>query len=145
MPSWLHHDHKQFETAIHRCRVVCDDGDWTNVQEAFGNFVSAYRDHVRLEEEALFPMYEEQVGVSTEPTSSLREDHAQIFRLVANIQELISRAAWERVAQDVSLLYRSLIRHHEKEEEIFLPMASDALVSDKEEVVAELKRRAGVK
>ncbi len=144
MTTWLHHDHKQFETAVHRCRTICDDEDWSMVHQVFQDFLSSYEMHVQLEEDVLFPMYEERPETSPEPTDSLREDHAQIFRLGKNIQDLLARGDWEGVPHDVSLLYQALIRHHEKEEEMFLPMASDSLLSDKDKIIAELERRASV-
>jgi iron-sulfur cluster repair protein YtfE (RIC family) len=114
------------------------------VHQVFQDFLSSYEMHVQLEEDVLFPMYEERPETSPEPTDSLREDHAQIFRLGKNIQDLLARGDWEGVPHDVSLLYQALIRHHEKEEEMFLPMASDSLLSDKDKIIAELERRASV-
>lgn len=142
--TWLNHDHKQYESAVHRCRRVCDDKDWAKVRNLFQDFVSSYEMHVRLEEDVLFPLYEQRVETPTEPADSLREDHAQIFRLTQHILDLLERGDWQGVPTDMSLLYRLLIKHHEKEEEIFLPMASEALLSDKDEILLELKRRSGL-
>ena len=143
MSNWLNHDHQQFEMAVHRCRDLCDSEDWTALRDEFRQFAASYESHVRLEEDALFPMYEEQTQASSEPTDSLREDHAQIFRLTSHIEAALRRDDRQGIASDVALLYRTLSKHHEKEEEVFLPMASELLLADKDNILAELKRRAG--
>lgn len=137
--TWLNHDHKQFESTVHRCRSICDDDDWIAVHKMFQDFLSSYEMHVRLEEDVLFPRYEQRVETSASPTESLREDHTQIFRLARHIQDLLEHGDRQDVANDLSLLYRLLTKHHEKEEEIFLPMASETLLLDKAEILSELK------
>jgi len=137
--TWLNHEHQQFESAVYRCRSICDDKNWGLVRTLFQEFVESYGTHVRLEEDVVFAMYEERAGTSSEPTDSLRTDHAQIANLCKHIHDLLERGDWQHVPREISLLYRCVIRHHEKEEEIFLPMASEVLLSDKEEVLSRLK------
>ena len=137
--SWLNHDHKNFESAVFKCRNACDEKDWPQVQTVFGELESSYRTHVRIEEEVLFPAYEARPGAATEPTSSLKADHTQIFHLMDHISKQLDQGSHDSLAYDFALLYRTLIKHHEKEEEIFLPMASEALLSDKETILADLK------
>jgi len=137
--TWLSHEHTQFESAVHRCRSACDSENWAIVRKIFQDFVTSYEVHAALEEDVVFPMYEEHAETSKEPTHSLRADHAQIFSLCRHIHDHLERGDYQGVPQEMSLLYRSLIRHHEKEEEIFLPMASEALLLDKEQVLSKLK------
>ena len=137
--SWLHHDHKNFESAVYQCRSACDDANWSRVRDIFDELASHYRSHVRIEEEVLFPAYEAHPDASSKPTESLRSDHTQIFNLMDNIAQSLQQGAQDRLAENLSLLYRILTKHHEKEEEIFLPMASEALYSDKDAILADMK------
>ena len=137
--NWLHHDHKNFESAVYKCRTACDDADWSLVQDIFDELASNYRNHVRIEEEVLFPAYEAHTEALTKPTSSLKADHVQIFNLMDHIAQRLSEGVQETLAENFSLLYQILIKHHEKEEEIFLPMASEALYSDKDAILADMK------
>ncbi len=139
--NWLNHDHKNFESAVYKCRSACDDANWPLVQQVFDELLAGYRSHVRIEEEVLFPAYDQQPGVPADPTDSLRADHTQIFRLMEHIAQRLEQSSNDGLAEDLSLLYRTLIKHHEKEEPIFLPMASQALYSDKDAILEELKTR----
>lgn len=142
--NWLNHDHQQFESAVYRCRTVCDIADWDKLRDQFDDFVIAYELHVRAEEELLFPYYERREGASREPTESLRADHAQIFRVVGQISARLERAEWTRIPDELSRLYQVLARHHEMEEKIFLPMASELLAGDKETILADLAEEARI-
>lgn len=139
--NWLHHDHRDFESAVYKCRTACDMAQWSRVQDVFAELASSYRSHVRIEEEVLFPAYEAHPGASIGPTDSLRGDHEQIFHLMDHIARRIADKAQENLAESFSLLYRILTKHHEKEEEIFLPMASEALYSSKDDILADLQTR----
>jgi hemerythrin superfamily protein len=140
--SWLHHDHQQFESAIYCCRTACEAADGDGLRNQFDDFVTAYRLHVRAEEELLFPHYEQREGASPEPTESLRADHAQIFRLVGQITEQMERDEWANLCDELSRLYRVLARHHETEEKVFLPMASELLAGDKDIILTALADKA---
>jgi iron-sulfur cluster repair protein YtfE (RIC family) len=137
--NWLNHDHKSFESAVYKCRSACDDANWSFVQQVFAELVENYKLHVRIEEEVLFPAYEQHPGVTAEPTDFLRADHKQIFSLMEHISSQLNQKAYDTVAEDLSFLYRTMIGHHDKEEQIFLPMASEALYSDKNTILEELK------
>ncbi len=140
--NWLHHDHRDFESAVYKCRTACDIADWSLVQDVFTEMASNYRNHVRIEEDALFPAYEAHHEASSGPTDSLRADHEQIFHLMDHIAQCLDENDRESLAEHFSLLYRVFRNHHEKEEEIFLPMASGALYSNKDAILAEMKSQA---
>ena len=138
--NWLNHDHGNFELAVYKCRTACDASDWPLVQCTFREFASRYKSHMHAEEEVLFLAYDAHPGTTTDPTDSLKADHTQILRLMEHISELLDVGSYESLAEDLSLLYRTMIKHHEKEEEIFLPMASEALFPNKDTIHADLKR-----
>jgi len=143
--NWLNHDHKKFESAVYKCRTACDAEEWSVVEGLFPDLRSSYREHVRIEEEVLFPAYETHPGVSSGPTDSLTADHVQIFNLMNRIADRLNKKSLDSLAEDFSLLYRILIKHHEKEEEIFLPMASQALYSDKDAILESIKNQLETK
>ena len=140
--NWLHHDHRDFESAVYRCRTACDMADWSLVQDVFAELVSSYRNHVRIEEEVLLHAYEEHPGASIGPADSLRADHEQILHLMDHIEQLLADNARDNLSDKFSLLYRIVSKHHEKEEEIFLPMASEALHSSKNAILADMQNQS---
>ena len=56
-----------------------------------------------------------------------------------HIAERLDVSSHENLSDSFSLLYRILAKHHEKEEEIFLPMASEILHSKKSAILAEMQ------
>lgn len=136
--NWLYHDHKHFEAIVYECRSACDDENWGVAQRLLDELTGKYESHVRVEEHVLFPAYEALAGVSTTPTKSLKNDHTQIFSLMAQIAQRLGQGTCADLAEEFALLYRTLTRHHEKEEEIFLPMASELLSSGKHAILDEL-------
>ncbi len=140
--NWLNHDHKNFESTVYKCRTACDTSDWSSVRRLFGELSSSYESHVLIEEGVLFPAYESHPAATEGPTTSLKSDHEQIFRLLNHITDQLDQGSHDTLAEDFSLLYRIMIRHHEKEEEIFLPMASEALYSDKDAILADLYKKS---
>ena len=52
--NWLKHDHHQFESAIYRCRNLCDQKDWNTLRRLLDDFITCYESHVRTEEDVLF-------------------------------------------------------------------------------------------
>jgi iron-sulfur cluster repair protein YtfE (RIC family) len=141
--NWLNHDHQNFEEVVYQCRTACDAQDWPAVRRIFEKFASNYESHVRIEEEVLFPAYDAHPGTSMEPTTSLKADHVQIFRLIRHITQQLGNSTHADLGEDLSLLYRTLSIHHDKEEEIFLPMASEALYSDKDAILTNLSSQSG--
>ena len=136
--TWLSHDHNGFEATVYKCRTLCDARNLDALRDTFRTFVASYETHVRMEEEVLFPSYEKREGAPRDPTESLRADHTQIFRLMKRIGNQIEQGERDAVADDLALLYRVLTVHHEKEEKVFLPMASELLAEDKDTVLSAL-------
>lgn len=137
--DWLHHDHAQFESAVNRCSAACEAEDWESLEGLLAVFVADYRAHVDLEEGVLFPTYERLASASKTPTESLKSDHSQLFSLMEEASRQVEARDARRAARAFGLLFSALAKHHEKEEELFLPMASDALLSSKDEVKAALR------
>lgn len=136
--TWLHHDHQDFESVVYRCITACEGKDWKSARRLFDGFASDYRAHMRLEENVLFPMYEASEGAPEGPTKRLKEDHVQVFRLLDEVSLALDGDNDERLLHSFCLLYQALKGHHEKEEDFFLPMASHALLANKDEVLAAL-------
>ena len=135
----LPHDHREFESAAYKCRAACEIADRSLVQKIFAELASSYREHVRIEEETLLHACEEHSHGLAGPADSLRADHEQILKLMDHIAERLDVSSHENLSDSFSLLYRILAKHHKKEEEIFLPMASEILHSKKSAILAEMQ------
>ena len=97
--------------------------------------------HLGAENEVIFPAYEALADVSSTPTRLLREEHERIGLLLAECATVIATQDPEQAIESFSVMAETLIKHHDKEEQMFLPMASQALAAQREEILERLKQR----
>lgn len=135
--SWLVHDHLLYEDLLSQCQAVGKE-DWRNVDLAFSELITHLKLHMALEEEVLYPAYEAMSHVPLGPTTALREEHSKIVNLIRDLVQVIKTRNSEHVLERLAHLENRMIRHHEKEEDIFLPMASYILNASHDELLRKL-------
>ena len=137
--NWLYHDHLDLEDQLDSCGAAAKRQDWPAVERLFGQLVQRLKGHMRIEEEVLFPLYEQVPGTPGEPTESLRNDHDS---MVNWCRDLHYNCQAQNAAGFISALQplRDLLAQHDvKEERFFLPMASHTLAGRRQEVLSRLK------
>ncbi len=136
--NWLIHEHSLYENLLSRCTEAIEIEDWGSVDSLFRTLVTHLKRHMALEEEVLYPAYEAATHAPQGPTSALREEHNHIVRLVTDMARIIKTRDSDYVIECLGHLENQMIKHHEKEEDIFLPMASHILESRQEEISRQL-------
>ena len=86
----------------------------------------------------LYPAYESTPHAPQGPTTALREEHSGIVRLIQDMTRVIKTMDSEHVLECLAHLENQMIKHHEKEEDIFLPMASHILNTSRDELLRKL-------
>lgn len=143
--NWLNHDHLEYETLLYDCNAAVEQEDWKSAKALFEKLVSHLKVHMRIEEEILYPAYESAVNVPQDPTQALREEHDEIVRLLRDLSCVLKTNDSQLFLESLLPLERVMIKHHEKEEEIFLPLASHLLLERRDEIVHKLKAFDGEK
>jgi iron-sulfur cluster repair protein YtfE (RIC family) len=146
--NWLYHDHLDLEDLLNDCRAAAKRREWAVVARLFGQLLSRLKGHMRVEEEVLFPAYEQLPGAPRQPTESLRNDHDAMVRWCRDLHFSVEAQDAAGFVGALELLKTLLARHDEKEEQLFLPMAGHALFGQREEVLRRLgsldwKEKAG--
>lgn len=137
--GWLIHDHSEFETSLHEFVDAVEQEAWAQANDFFKQLVTGLKAHMAMEEEVLYPAYESHPDLPQEPVVALREEHDNIVRLVRDLARIIKSRDSEHILQSVLPLDQALISHHEKEEDIFLPMAGRFLLPQKDDIVRQLQ------
>ena len=132
--NWLLHEHLLYENLLSRCQYAVEIEDWEDASLAFRELVRQLNQHMTLEEEVLYPAYESTSHAPQGPTQALRQEHVQITRLANELERVIKTRGAEQVLECLTNLEYLLIKHHEKEEDIFLPMAGHILEDKREEI-----------
>ena len=138
--TWLLHDHRHYEELLLDCKRRLEGEDWLRVREALRDLVALLKGHFLAEEEVLFPAYEGLVDTPACPTQHLREEHNRMRELLRELTKAVEQRDVGCISKAFSDLQHIMEGHHEKEEEIFLPMAGHALLEKREEVMERLKR-----
>lgn len=137
--SWLHHDHRRYELALVDLVSLAEVEDWRAVRARFAALREELELHVRMENEVLYRAYEELPAAPRAPTLSLRREHDAILALLRDVGHVLGTLDSERVLEALAALERAVSRHHQNEEEIFLPMAGHALLAQRDEVLRRLR------
>lgn len=138
--AWLLHDHRHYETLLGECEEAVRAADWPRAARLLRDLIALLKGHFLAEEQVLFPAYEDLVHSPECPTTHLRGEHDQMRDLLRAISLALQQQQAEQTLQAFLRLQQIMERHHEKEEEIFLPMAGHALLEKREEVMERLKR-----
>ena len=136
--NWLIHEHSLYENLLSQCTEAVEIEDWKTVDSLFKRLVTHLKRHMGLEEEVLYPAYEAATHAPQGPTGALREEHDRIVRLVTDMARVIKTRDSDYVLECLAHLEGQMIKHHEKEEDLFLPMASHILDARREEITRQL-------
>ena len=137
--NWLTHDHSWQEEILARCQDAVDVEDWSVAKSAFQELISELKRHIMQEEEVVYPAYDAEVKAPNTPTDSLRDDHEKIIAFLKDIRDMIETEDSDHVLDCLGQLEKLMSKHHEKEEDIFLPMASLILTANREEILEKLE------
>jgi uncharacterized protein (DUF2249 family) len=128
--EYLQWDHVRLDTIMERTLGCIRSGDREGARRAFGEFRTGLEHHIRMEEEVLFPAFDELTGFGgAGPTAVMRGEHIEIQGILASLAEVL---AAESPSVDVfdegrSRLVAVLRGHNAKEEEVLYPMSDRGL------------------
>lgn len=140
--DYLQGDHRRLDALMVRCRGLVEAGSLKEAAALYGEFCGGLQRHIRIEEELLFPAFEEATGMGqgSGPTGVMRSEHQEILRLLGEIRDLFEGRP--PAAPDFEPLRSALVallsEHNAKEERILYPM-SDQMVPPGQ--LAELVQR----
>ena len=125
--NWFVHDHSQYEEKLSSCKEAIKLEDWEKADAIFQELVTQLKLHITQEEEGVYPIYDALVKIPHDPTRTLRTEHDRIHCFMKDIKQFIKTHDSKHGLECVDRLEDLLIRHQDKEEDIFLPMAGYVL------------------
>jgi uncharacterized protein (DUF2249 family) len=136
--GWDHERLARLEVSAFVARAAGDSGTATKSYEAFA---SGLRRHIALEEQFLFPVFEERSGLppGAGPTEVMRGEHRVIERLLAEILRSIGDPA--RLPDQARAAFHEILEeHHLKEEGMLYPAIDDLLEpEERDALVAKIQ------
>jgi hemerythrin-like domain-containing protein len=128
----------EFFTQDHR---VCDEywvevenaiesGDPAAIKAGWEAFAHRQRRHLDIEEQLMFPAFEQATGMTSGPTAVMRMEHAQMRGLLDQMAAAVPAGDYQGILDLGDTLLMLVQQHNQKEEGMLYPMADSALASD---------------
>ena len=131
-------DHRRCDTLFVAAEEEAERRAWQAARDGFAAFRDAMEHHFGMEEELLFPLFEQRTGNTAGPTQVMRSEHTQMRAL---FEEMAGSLADENPDRYLGLCETLLImmqQHNIKEEQILYPMTDQVLEAEQEEVLQRL-------
>ncbi|AUH50784.1 hemerythrin [Chromobacterium sp. ATCC 53434] len=101
--------------------------DWPAAESAFAAMRGEMEGHFQLEEERLFPAFEQASGMRGGPTVVMRAEHAQMRQLLDGMAEALAAGDGDGFLAEADTLLILTQQHNMKEENILYPMCEQCL------------------
>lgn len=125
-------DHKQCDDVFAALERSVAEGHWDTAVPTFRQFHEAMRQHFAMEEDVLFPAFEQATGSQAGPTAVMRSEHLQMREIIDELQQALDQRDAENFAGIADTLNIMLQQHNMKEEGILYPMADRVLSNERE-------------
>lgn len=121
-------DHQACDQRYGELEKALDAGKAEPVRECWTRFERAITRHLSMEEEVLFPAFEEATGMrGMGPTAVMRHEHEQMRALLRKMAGAISAGDFAGALDAGDTLLMIIQQHNVKEEGMLYPMADEAL------------------
>lgn len=141
--DYMMKDHQEIDAIFMRSRDAAATSDWIGLQRNGESFLGRIGRHIEMEEELLFPTFDETTGMSSGgPTETMRSEHAQMQPMFAQMCAAIDAKNAAQYLQVSQTLNELLQQHNMKEEQMMYPMLDRALGGAAAKMVVELRKRA---
>lgn len=129
--GYLGWDHRRMEELLHAGAAAANAGDWPEATRLAGFYATALRRHADLEDEVLFPAYEQACGgFGDGPTAHMRDEHVEVRRGIDQLLRAVAARDAAAVADAREYMQQAAIEHHAKEEEILFPAIDELFPAD---------------
>ena len=133
-------DHRRCDEMFASAEESVASGDWKQGSDRFETFRRTAEHHFVMEEDILFPRFEEATGQMAGPTQVMRMEHVQMRQLFGEMQAaLVSRQADEYLGLSETLMM-IMQQHNMKEEQMLYPMMDRVLAGRESDLIREMNR-----
>jgi len=128
--EFMAQDHKGCDLLFAKAESAVATEDWDTATQAFNDFVQAMERHLGVEENELFPAFEEATGMTMGPTEMMRSEHDQMRVLLVEMRDAMERQHSDDYLGLSETLLIMMQQHNLKEEQILYNMMDQHLPDD---------------
>ncbi len=137
--SFMGGDHHRCDQYFAAAESAVDSGDWQQAGTAHQQFIGAMQQHFAMEEELLFPAFEQASGNPAGPTTVMRHEHEQMRALFTEMDQALAQQDSDSYLGASETLLILMQQHNAKEEQILYPMSERLLAERQETLLAEMQ------
>jgi len=141
--SYMGDDHHRCDELFAAAEAAVDGGDWSRATEASRRFFDGMQHHFAMEEEVLFPAFEEASGSTMGPTAVMRHEHEQMRQLLGEMDEAVQAQRADDFLGAAETLLVLMQQHNAKEEQILYPMTDRLLAAEQSALLIRMQELAG--
>jgi hemerythrin-like domain-containing protein len=133
-------DHQSCDSQWAEVESAVEAGDLDTAKRLWQRFDANQRQHLEMEEQVLFPAFEQQTGMTGGgPTFVMRAEHEQMRGLLGQMGAAAERGDFQELVDQGDTLLMLIQQHNQKEEGMLYPMAEQALEAQWQDLRARLE------
>ena len=125
--NYMAKDHTRCDDLYAKGESALLEGDNEVGGEAISGFITGMLRHFKIEEEVLFPTFEENTGMIGGPTEVMRMEHTQMKGILSQMQAAVASGDFGSIAGLGETLVILMQQHNMKEENMLYPMMEQHL------------------
>ena len=132
-------DHRHCDDLFYAAEEAARAGDADACRAAFASFDRSVRQHLDVEEQLLFPRFEDATGMRMGPTVVMRGEHDEFRELLLQMQQQLDQDDLQGFLGNADTFLILMQQHNLKEENVLYPMMDQALAAQREQLINELQ------
>lgn len=120
-------DHKNGDLMFAESENAVTNAEWKLATSSFIEFMQAMQHHLGIEEQVLFPAFENATGMVSGPTEVMRMEHEQMRTLLTEMNDAMQQQDSDDYLGFAETLLILMQQHNTKEEQILYNMLDQAL------------------
>lgn len=137
--SYMTGDHHRCDELFALAEEAVSGQDWHQIDTVLQTFLKSMHHHFKMEEEVLFPAFENRTGMSMGPTQMMRMEHIQMRELFAAMNDAVKQPDKDEFLGQAETLLMVMQQHNMKEEQMLYLMADRALSDQMDAVLQQLR------
>jgi iron-sulfur cluster repair protein YtfE (RIC family) len=127
-------DHRRCDSDFAAAEAAAGAGDLQRCAGLFRAFRGSLLRHFRMEEDVLFPAFEDATGSAAGPTQMMRHEHDMMRELIERMRSAAEAGSAADFLGAADTLMTLMQQHNMKEEGILYPMCDQVLAGQWEEL-----------
>ncbi len=137
--SFLTKDHRDCDEVFAQMENEVAAENWAQANKKFDEFNGDLEHHFNMEEQVMFPAFEQKTGMMGGPTAMMRMEHEQMRNVVAQMKKDLDEKNKNHFFGLSESLMMIIQQHNMKEEQMLYAMADNHLGALSAEVVQKMK------